>query len=213
VASPTTLTPPPELDQRLLEPRRHHWRGWLTALAIVLVAIVAAGLALDVLGMLPWRGPLSTSGAEGNGVSATFDVEAGDRISYALLFISNPSRTAVVLDSIEPVDATPGVRVTAAWLFVDSERCRTLSPNFPDGVPAGCRLAVAGQTIPGHQYGSAGSRLIVVLEPREAGTYRANGFDVHYHVGPIHYTTTFGDGYLIHASLPEPAHRHRHGAS
>lgn len=184
----------------------------LTALAIVLGAVVVAGLALNVLGMLPWRGPLSTSDARSNGVSATFDVRAGDRIAYPL-FISNPSRVGVVLDSIEPIDATPGMHVDAAWLFVDTQRCRTQSPNFPSGVPAACRLAIADQTIAGHQYGSAGSRVIVVLQPSEAGTYRASGFDVRYHVGPIRYTTTFGDGYVIHASAPQPTHRRRKGAS
>jgi len=165
----------------------------------VLALVVIAGLGLGILGMLPWRGPLSTGSAQGNGVSATFEVRAGERVAYPLLFISNPSRVGVVLDSIEPVDATPGVHLDGAWLFVDTERCRTLTPNFPSGVPDACRLAIADQTIPGHQYGSAGSRVIVVIRPSDPGTYRASGFDVHYHVGPIHYTTTFGDGYVIHA--------------
>ena len=43
------------------------------------------------------------------------------------------------------------------------------------------------------------SRVIVVLEPSQPGTYRSSGFDLHYHVGPIHYTTTYGDGFVIHA--------------
>jgi hypothetical protein len=213
VASPTTLTPPPELDQRLLGPRRHHWRGWLTTLAAALTAAVVAGVVLNFLGMLPWRGPLSTSGARAAAVSATFEVHAGDRIAYPLLFISNPSRVGVVLDSIEPVDATPGIDVTGAWLFVDSARCRSQRPNVPSAVPAACRLAFADQAIPGHQYGSDGSRVIVILKPSAPGTYRASGFDVHYHVGPIHYTTTYRDGYVIHASAAPPPHRHRDGAA
>jgi len=205
VASPTTLTPPPELDQRLLEPRRHHWRGWLTALAVLLTVLVLAGLALGWLGMLPWHGPLTTGETHLNGVSGTFEVQAGERIAYPLLFVSNRSRVGVVLDSIDAVDATPGVRIVDAWLFVDTPRCRQRSATFPDDVPAECRIPMAGYGLPGHQYGNVGSRVIVVLIPTQPGTYRASGFDVRYHVGPIHYTTTFGDGYVIHASPASPS--------
>jgi hypothetical protein len=210
VASPTTLTPPPQLDQRLLEPRRHHWRGWLIAVAIVLTLVVVAAVALDILGMLPWHGPLSSGETQLNGVSATFDVETGDRVAYPLLFIANTSRIGVVLDSVVPVDATPGVRVRDAWLLADTTRCQNQSPNFPYGVPRDCRMPIAGYVLPGHQYGSVGSRVIIDLEPTGTGTFRAGGFDVHYHVGPIHYTTTFGDGYVIHASAPSHANDHEH---
>jgi hypothetical protein len=189
----------------LLEPPRHHWRGWLVAVAIVLSIAVVAGVALAFLGMLPWRGPLSTGDAPLGGVSATFDVEAGDRISYPLLFVSNRSRVGVVLDSVTPVDGTPDVSVRDAWLFVDTARCRARSVSFPYGVPDDCRIPVAGAALAGHQYGDVGSRLILVLQPTQPGTYRVDGFDVRYHVGPIHYTTTFGDGYLIHASEPSRA--------
>jgi len=209
VASPTTLTPPPELDQRLLEPRRHHWRGWLIALAVVVGIAVFGGLVLDWLGMLPWRGPLSTGAAQLNGVSTTFDVVAGQRIAYPLLSVSDSSRIGVVLDSVEPVDATPGVYVKDAWLFVDSPRCHRLAPNFPAGVPQECRRPMAGSSLPGHQYGNTGTRVIVVLEASGPGTYRASGFDVHYHVGPIHYTTTFGDGYMIRATASHPSRKHK----
>ena len=39
-----------------------------------------------------------------------------------------------------------------------------------------------------------------MLRPTQAGDYRSQAFDIHYHVGPIHYTTTIGDGFRIHAS-------------
>jgi hypothetical protein len=208
VASPTTLTPPPELDQRLLEPRRHHWRGWLIALAGAMCVVVFGGFVLAWLSLLPWRGPLSTSAPQLNAVSTTFDAVARQGVAYPLLSVSDSSRIGVVLDSVELVDATPGVRVKDAWLFVDTPRCHRLAPNFPAGVPQECRTPMEGYPLPGHQYGSTGTRVIVVLEAREPGTYRASGFDVHYHVGPIHYTTTFGDGYVIETSAPPPPNKH-----
>jgi hypothetical protein len=205
VASPTTLTPPPELDQRLLERPRHHWRGWLIALAVGLSVILSAGLVLNFLGMLPWRGPLSTAEAHVTGVSTTFEVEARSKVSYPFLLLSNGSRIGVTLDSVQPVDATPGIHVGDAWLFVDTPRCHRLSPNFPNDVPQECRTPMAGYALPGHQYGDVGTRVIVVLDSMQPGTYRVSGFDVHYHVGLIHYTTTFADGYVIQATPPPPA--------
>jgi len=199
VASPTTLTPPPELDQRLLEPRRYHWRGWLTALAILLTVLLLAGLSLSFVGMLPWRGPLSSSDQQPNGVIATFQVQAGDRIPYQLPRLANPSRVGVVLDSIDLVDPTPGVHIHDVWLFADTPRCRNQTPRFPYAVPVACRTPIAGFALAGHQDASVGSRVIVVLQPSQPGTYRSSGFDLHYHVGPIHYTTTYGDGFVIHA--------------
>lgn len=188
----------------MLEPPRHHWRGWLIALAAALAVLLVAGGALAFLGMLPWRGPLSTGAGPLGGVTATFEVEAGDRIAYPLLFVANRSRIGVVLDSVVPIGGTPEVRVRDAWLFVDTERCRARSPSFPYGVPQACRIPLAGAALPGHQYGDVGSRIIVMLQPTQPGTYRVDGFDVRYHVGPIDYTTTFGDGYVIHAA--EPSH-------
>lgn len=209
MASPTTLTPPPELDQRLLERPRHHWRGWLIALAVGPSVILFAGLVLNFFGMLPWRGPLSTGDGHRNAVSTTFEVEAGSKVSYPFLFLSNGSRIGITLDSVQPVDATPGVHVTDAWLFVDTPRCHRLAPNFPNDVPQECRTPMAGYALPGHQYGDAGTRVVVVLDSMQPGTYRVGGFDVHYHVGPIRYTTTFADGYVIRATVPPPTHKKR----
>jgi len=166
--------------------------------------VLVAGAVLAFMGMVPWRGPLSAGDAPLGGVSATFDVEAGDRIAYPLLFVSNRSRVGVVLDSVVPVDGTPDVRIRGAWLFTDTARCHTRSPSFPYGVPDDCRIPLAGAALAGHQYGDVGARVVLVLQPTRPGTYRVDGFDVHYHVGPIDYTTTFGDGYVIHAA--EPSH-------
>jgi len=212
VASPTTLTPPPELDQRLLEPPRHHWRGWLVALAILLAMLAVAGLVLNWFGMLPWRGPMSTPIDQMGGITETFDVAAGRDVAYTL-YISNPSRVGVVLDSVEPVDASPGVHVEDAWFFVSSPRCRRLNVHFPYGVSRGCRAALQGHVLAARETDPNQLRVIVMLRPMTANVYRSSGFDVHYHVGPMHYTTTFSDAYVIHASAPQPQHRHGNGSS
>ena len=181
----------------------------MIALAVGLSVILSAGLVLNFLGMLPWRGPLSTGDAHGSAVSTTFEVEAGSTVSYPFLFLSNGSRIGVVLDSVQPVDATPGVHITDAWLFVDTPRCHRLAPNFPNEVPQGCRTPMAGYPLPGHQYGDVGTRVIVVLDPMQPGTYGVNGFDVQYHVGPIHYTTTFSNRYVIQATRPPRPNKKR----
>jgi hypothetical protein len=208
VASPTTLTPPPELDQRLLERPRHHGRGWLITLAVVLSAVLLAGLTLNWFGMLPWRGPMSAPDDQMGGVTETFDVPARHQVAYTL-FIANPSRTSVVLDSVEPAGASPALDVTDAWFFVSTPRCRRISTDFPYGVSRDCRTPVQGHTLPEHETAGNAVRVIVMLRPTAAQIYRSSGFDVHYHVGPIHYTTTFTDRYVIHASAPQPpTHAH-----
>ena len=128
MASPTTLTLPPELDQRLLERPHHHWRRWVVAVAIFLTVAGVAGFILNWYGLLPWHGPMSGSVNEMGGITEMFDVSSGHRVAYTL-YISNPSRVGVVLDSVEPVSQTPGLRGEDAWFFVDSPRC-------PLGVPA-----------------------------------------------------------------------------
>jgi hypothetical protein len=199
VASPTTLTPPPELDQRLLERPHHHWRRWVIAAAILVIVAGVAGFILNWYGLLPWRGPMSGPVNEMGGITQMFDVSAGHPVAYTL-YISNPSRVAVVLDSVEPASQTPGLVGEDAWFFVSSPRCKRISTRFPYGVTPDCRTPLQGHVLPAHQDAGNGARVIVMLRPTQAGDYRSQAFEIHYHVGPIHYTTTIGDGFRIHAS-------------
>ena len=41
---------------------------------------------------------------------------------------------------------------------------------------------------------------MVELRPLHAGTFTSPGFNLRYHVGPMHYTTTYADGFVLHAS-------------
>jgi hypothetical protein len=41
---------------------------------------------------------------------------------------------------------------------------------------------------------------VVELRPLRAGTFTSPGFNLRYHVGPMHYTTTYADGFVLHAS-------------
>jgi len=42
--------------------------------------------------------------------------------------------------------------------------------------------------------------VVVELRPTQPGTYTSPGFNVRYHAGPIQYTTTYADGFVLHAS-------------
>ena len=200
MASPTTLTPPPQLDQRLLEPPRRHWRGWLIALAVLLSVIVLAGLALNWFGMFPWHGPMSGGLDQVGGVTATVRTETKHPISYASLWVYNPSRVNVVLDGVEPVSGDAAVRVVDAWIPVDRPVCRAAAMGWRADAPDSCKIPVAGYVLPSHTPIGNGPRLVVELRPKQPGTYRSPGFNIHYHVGPIHYTTTYADGYVLIAT-------------
>jgi hypothetical protein len=200
VASPTTLTPPPVLDQRLLEPRRHHPRGWLMAAGVVATVTLVAALALNWYGMLPWHGPMSGGLDQVGGVNATVNTQAGHKVSYASLWVYNPSRVAVTLDSVAPVVGDGGLKVVDAWLPADHPICQRLAARWKGVVPDSCKVSLEGYVIPSHTPIGNGPRLVVELRPTHPGTYTSPGFNVRYHVGPIHYTTTYAGGFVLHAS-------------
>jgi len=198
VASPTTLTPPPELDQRLLDPPHHHWRGWLTALGVLLMLLAVAGLALNWFGMLPWHGPMSQG--DPGGVTATLRTEVKHTVSYASLWVYNPSRVGVVLDDVQPVNGDPALRVVNAWIPADRPACQDAATRWNASAPKDCKIPAEGFVLPSHTPVGNGPRLVVELKPMRAGTFRSPGFDIHYHVGPIHYTVTYADGFLLRTS-------------
>ena len=200
MASPTTLTPPPVLDQRLLERRRHHPRGWIIGAAVVATVALFAGLTLNWYGMLPWHGPMSGGLDQVGGVTATVATQAGHKVSYASMWVYNPSRVAVTLDSVEPVVANDGLRVVDAWLPAGHPICRRLAARWKGVVPDSCKVPLEGYMIPSHTAIGNGPRLVVELRPLHAGTFTSPGFNLRYHVGPMHYTTTYADGFVLHAS-------------
>jgi len=171
----------------------------VATVAILVTITGVAAVVLNWYGLLPWHGPMSGPANEMGGITQMFDVSAGQRVAYTL-YITNPSRVGVVLDSVEPVGQTPGLRGEDAWLFVASPRCERISTRFPYGVTPDCRTPLQGYPLPAHQDAGNGSRVIVMLRPTQAGDYRSQAFDIHYHVGPIHYTTTVGNCFRIHAT-------------
>ena len=84
--------------------------------AVVATVALFAGLTLNWYGMLPWHGPMSGGLDQVGGVTATVATQAGHKVSYASMWVYNPSRVAVTLDSVEPVVANDGLRVVDAWL-------------------------------------------------------------------------------------------------
>jgi hypothetical protein len=135
---------------------------------------------------------------QANGIVAGMNVRAGRSIGYSTLWVYNPSRVNVTLDSIEPVDASPNVRVVEAWLPVDTPRCqRAAVESSVKPAPSTCKVPVDGFVLSSGTAVGQGPRLVVELQGDKRGTYRAGGFAIHYHVGLIHYTTLYSNGFTL----------------
>ena len=169
-------------------------------MAVIATVTVLAGLALNWYGMLPWHGPMSGGSDQVAGVTATVDTQVGHRVSYASMWVYNPSRVAVTLDSVAPVVGDGGLRVVDAWLPADHPICRHLAARWKGVVPDSCKVPLEGYVVPSHTPIGNGPRVVVELRPTHPGTYTSPGFNVRYHVGPMHYTTTYADGFVLHAS-------------
>ena len=182
-------------------PRRWRWLIWLVAV-LVLVGALVGGLAW--LGMLPSRGPMYEGPYQAGGVTAGMNVRAGRPIGYSSLWVYNPSRVDVTLDSIEPVAGDANVRVVEAWLPVDTPRCQGAAVSATvKPAPDRCKLPIDGYVLPRGTPLGQGPRLVVVLQANKPGTYRSGGFAIHYHMGPIHYTSLYSNGFVLHVR-PDP---------
>ena len=173
-------------------------RRRIVLLVIVAVLAIASMGVLAWLGMLPSRGPMYPGPYQANGIVAGMNVRAGRPIGYSTLWVYNPSRVDVTLDSVEPIDGSSNVHVVEAWLPVDTPSCQRAaveSTNRP--APSRCKIPIDGYVVPSGTPVGQGPRLVVELQAQDRGTYRAGGFAIHYHVGPIHYTTLYSNGFKL----------------
>lgn len=172
-------------------------RPWLVLLVVTLVGGAALGTFLW-LGILPWRGPLSNGPYQPFGVSEGIGIRVGEPVGYTSLWVYNPSRVDVTLDDVAPVGDLLGLRVVDAWFPAPAQRC--LRAAIFAGIrpaPDVCRIPAQGFVIPAHTTQGEGLRLIVDLEAHRPGVYRSGGFDLRYHVGPLHFTSTYGNGFVL----------------
>jgi hypothetical protein len=171
--------------------------GRLIALGVAALCGMSAAV-IAWLGMLPSRGPMYPGPYQADGIVAGMTVPAGQPVGNSYLWVYNPSRVDVTLDSIEPVDPTPDMRVVGAWLPVDTPWCqRAALESSVKSAPSRCQVPVDGYILPSGTPVGQGPRLVVELQANERGTYRAGGFAIHYHVGPIHYTTLYSNGLIL----------------
>lgn len=170
-----------------------------TVVCAILVAVVSSGLGtLAWFGMLPWRGPLTESGYQPNGSITGMHIEPDTPRAFTDLWVYNTSRVDATLDGIRPIADLPYVHVTDAWFPADSHRCRVAALKaFVRETPADCKVPVSGYVMPAGTTSAEAPRLVVVLEADRPGTFRSPGFNVRYHVGPISYTSSYGEGFVL----------------
>ena len=129
--------------------------------------------------------------------------QVGRPASYTALWIYNPSRVNVTLDTIEPIDPQPQIRVVGAWIPRDTPRCQAAALRADiRRAPPSCKVPIDGYVLPARTPIGQGPRLVVELEAAQVGTYGSGGFAIDYHVGPISYTSLYSNGYTIHVRAP-----------
>jgi len=168
--------------------------------SIAFLTLIASALgALAFLGMLPGVGPMDPRQELGG--TAIMNAEVGRPIAYTALWVYNPSRVDATIDDVVPIGDSP-IEVVSVWLPAPTHDCGNAAVPHPLAAPEHCRISADGYVLPAGTPTGNGPRLVVVLRADHAGVYRSRGFDIHYHVGPISYTTTYNAGMVLRVRSP-----------
>jgi hypothetical protein len=170
--------------------RTTHARARLV-LAAVLPLIVCAGAVVpyETSGLGRWGGPLAEGFfAEGGGGGSGELARVGlDVAANGATFIRNHGGLTVTLDSVELVDATPGIRLVAVKLYAcHSTDCIVGPGQAVDPNDAGFRPfeGAALPPRPARDWDLAFTPIVRLARP---GPYTVAAFFVRYSVGPFRY--------------------------
>lgn len=192
--------PSPSLDPSApgMTPRTR--RSLHTAVtAAVIVALVGSSVWFGAyIGVLPWRGPLE-QGRDTGWARLNFHARVGSNAAYTLLSLANPSHVDVTIDSVTPTAPLPNLQVVEAWFPEPATPCSRAAtgPESALAAPSDCRVPAHGYVLPADTSAAGVPRFVVVLKADAPGRYVSKGFDIHYHVGPISYTTTVRSGFVM----------------
>ena len=145
--------------------------------------------------MLPWNAPIDPGDA--GDILSFHGIAVGERGPDGALWVYNPSRVDVTLDSVSLAQRdAQGLKVVDAWLPVPTQRCINQAAD-PSNAPGACHRPMEGYRVPAGTPLGNGPRLVVVLEAERPGRYLSPGFVIHYHVGLLHYSTTYNNGLVL----------------
>ena len=186
-------------------------------LASVAIGAMVVLVGFVTLGMAPWRGPLTDPGSLDPNAGFTGAggwVHSGQPFRYSLADVLNASRVNAIVDSVDVASPTPGLQLLATFMVDRRPGCISLLTHiFQPGVPpqSSCLQPASGWTVPAHTGPSEAQRMLLVFRIAGPGTYSFRGVNVHYHVGPLHFTSTYMIGMTVCApradtvSLPRVA--------
>jgi hypothetical protein len=163
-------------------------RAWVV-IATVAVVLVTIAVPYAVSGLAWWGGPLAPPGFLGGGNGAGYHTSPGQPVYFdSLLDIGNPGALPIVLDGLDAVDATPGLRVQTTYVLLG---CGGASAaNFER-----CTAPIDGFAVRSRRLG--GYRLGAVMTVPSTGLYWVGWWRIRYHVGPLRFEVFRTDQFSV----------------
>jgi hypothetical protein len=184
-----------------------------TVAVVLLAAVLGLGYGVArFFGAAPGWGPLTDPGSQASDAGYTGGSSSGPIGEYhsGMLSLVNFSRVSATLDSVSLDHATPGLTLVAAHVVDRDPRCNpVVAPWMEPGPPADsdCIHPLKGFSIPPQSgwhmtpaefdVDHAAWPILLVLRIEHSGTFSFRGIDVHYHVGPFNYTSTYKLGQTV----------------
>jgi hypothetical protein len=179
----------------LADIRPNAW-SWLVMAA---VAVILVGLAIPyaVSGLAWWGGPLAPPDFLGGGNAAGYGASPGQPVYFdGLLYIENRGGLPTVLDGLDAVEVTPGLRVQQTYVLTGCGGGTVSAANFDR-----CTAPLEGFAV---KPGREGGRLGAVLTVPSPGRYTVGWWRIRYHVGPLRFEVFRTDQLVVCA--PPPGH-------
>jgi hypothetical protein len=163
-------------------PPRSRRRGFAIARALVVLALIIAGLAW--LRFRTTAGPLAAPAWAGS-TTSTIPIAVGERVSVGVEAPTYRGSGTVVVNALVPDQVPSALQVLGYRAITWGEGGVGAMPSYP---PAGFDLhPVAGFVVrPGQALA-----LVVGLRPLQAGCFEIPGFTLRYHVGGRSYAAHY----------------------
>ena len=178
------------------------------AVLILGLAIIVVGTAVWVrsAGLDPRPGPLGDPASlqsDAGYSSAGGPMPVGRPFTYGMIWVRNSSDFSATVDGITPQGGVwpPGMRLVG--VYADPHSC------FPAGlvrsipIDTSCLQPLEGFATPPNTPKGEGVSILLELQVDRPGRYSVHGFDLHYHVGPFHYSSLYMIGLGVCAPVED----------